>query len=497
MKKSLRKGMATTLALIFVLMTAACSSKEAGNNQGDPSADTGSTAAGAEGGESQGTEGGAEETYDFGGVTVKAYGGVYDNLIPDKADVDLKWLEAKEYVDKKYNINLTGVKIEGDDGTNDMELILSSVAAGDPATDIMTVTAPKLLIGVKNDLLMELTPYIDMYKVGSAYTDAMSWNGKCYGISFDDIGSCWAMVYDRDLVKKIGMEKTPTEMFMEGKWDYDNFVTYLADMKAKLPDGVYPIGAYPFHWPLMAGAANGVPVVDSTGHVGYKDEAFLQAVQLYKDLQTQGLAAPVTTTVKDDGTTGYNFPWSINDETIVLKRAEQWEFASINYDFGIVPYPWGPNVTCDGDYTTLSDNYKVSFAYWGGMSVLKTAEERTGIPGEILAKIAQDYEEASDGTGKKWMHDAYEKEQAGEQVIFSANPGAPGAFSTEEDIAVNDWMHSRFTFEWGWIFDGTELLTGWDAFKEIYGGNKEVRGTLESYYRESEAKIRDSGILDK
>lgn len=432
-----------------------------------------------------------EEKYDFNGQTVRVWGGDFDSLT--KPDVDLKFTDAKELVEEKYNIKLEAITLDGYDGTNETQLLLSSVASGEPAADIVVLNASSFIGCVMNNLLFDMTQYKDEFRVGSAYLDAMSWDGKCYGVSYDDVGSCWVMVYDRDLIKQIGMEKTPTEMFMEGKWDYENFKSYLADMKSKLPEGVYPIGSYPFHWATMAGAANGYPVLDSNGHLAYKDEPFIEAVQLYRDLQVQGLAAPVTTTVKDDGSTGYSFPYRYDDESIVLARAEQWELSYINYDFGIVPYPWGSNVTCEGDYTTLSDNYKVAFPYWGGISVLDSAVERTGIPGNVLNKIAQDFQEAV--YDKQWMHDAYEKEQNGEKdIVFSANPGSAGSFTTQEDIEINDWIHSRFMYDWSWPFDSAELLKCWDPFKEIYGEGKEVRATLESYYNEADAKMKDAGL---
>lgn len=492
MKKSTKKLWALGLSAAMAFSVTGCGNNGDNNNTtttpAQTTANNNETTTAANQDETTTQE---EEKYDFGGQTVRVWGNGFDQLL--KEDEDLKYAEAKAKIEEKYNIVLEPITLDGYDGTNETQLLLSSVASGEPAADIVVLNVGSFLGCVMNNLLLDITEYKDEYKVGSAYLDAMTWNGKCYGISYDDVGSCWVMVYDRDYLKQIGMEKTPTEMFMEGKWDYENFKSYLADMKSKLPEGVYPIGAYPFHWATMAGAANGYPTLDSNGHLAYKDEPFIEAIQLYRDLQTTGLAAPAKPVVKDDGSTGYQFAYRYDDESIVLARAEQWEFGYISYDFGIVPYPWGSNVTCDGDYKTLSDNYKVAFTYWGGISVLDAAVERTGIPGNILTKIAQDYQELIND--KSWMHDAYEKEQNGEKdVIFSASPGAAGSFTTQEDIEINDWMHSRFEYDWGWGADSAELMSAWDCFRDIYGPGNDIRATLESYYNEAAAKMKDAGL---
>ena len=299
--------------------------------------------------------------YDFGGVTVKVFGAAWNDVEKDEP----KFVEAKTYIEKKYNIKLQKATMEGYDGTNDAEILVSSIAAGDPAAHIINLNPESMITAFTKDILFDLTDYLDEIKVGKAYTDVATWKGRCYGVAYENIGDTWVLVYDRDYLKSIGMTKTPTDMFMEGKWDYESFRAYCAEMKSKLPDGKYPIGQYPFHWGAMAASANGAQIVNPDGSLNLTSEAIVEATQFYQKLEEDGLAFPMylhrdadgKIIVLEDGSQDVDFAYALDDDRIVMKRVETWQLGGIDYEYGIVFWPWGSNVTCTGDYTTLSDNY--------------------------------------------------------------------------------------------------------------------------------------------
>lgn len=494
MRKNLKKGLAVVLAGTMMLSLMACGKS---NNGGSPTkAPSDATEEPVKEGDpteapSDATEEPQEETYDFGGVTVKVFAGGVDKLKLIGAG-DIVGDEAVKAINEKYNINIERVELEGVDGGNEAELLLSSVTAGDPAAHIVALNTSSLMPAIKSDILFEITDYLDMYQVGSPYTDAVTWQGKCYGISYDNLGDAWTLVYDRKLLKEIGMEKTPTEMFMEGKWDYQSFKEYLVEMKSKLPDDVYPIGQYPFHWGTMASAANGKLLFDSTGSLNFTDEAVVEATEFYQELMRDGLAHPAEEVVKEDASIGYQFAYEIENEKIVLKRAEPWQLGSIGFEYGITYWPWGNNVSVNGDYTTLSDEYQVSIPYWGCVNVLKAASDATGIPGEVLTKIAQDL--MNELGSNDFMHDYWVAEQNGETNIpMGAAFGEARNFYTEEDIALFDWAHNRAKMDWSWCMTDAEMIDCWAPFREIFGGNKDARSTLQSYQNSGEANLKDAG----
>lgn len=441
--------------------------------------------------ESIGTEQSSREetAYDFGGVEVKGFGGFFSEWSDEENELAQ---EAKQVIEKKYNIKLVTAEMEGYDGGNDGELLLASVASGNPACDLIALGPESSVEVLSNDLLFDLTDYVDDFKVGSFFTDAATFNGKCYGISYDDI--CMdSLVYDRDYLKEIGMEKTPTDMFMEGKWDYDNFKAYLIEMKSKLPDGVYPIGQYPYHWATMAASANGVPLAGQDFVLNYNNDAVIEATEFYQELLNEGLACPPEIGVDEDGNTQYTWHYSFGDEKIVLGRAEHWALGGFTQNYGVVYWPWGSNITCEGDYTTLSDNYKVARNYIVFMGVVDAT--KTGIPGNVLMQIAMDY--SNEVGNRPYLRDSYEAEQAGNYQLACSGAGTARSFRTEQDIELYDWATSRNIIEWTWALDSAGLVKCWEPWQNIYGQNLDARSTLESYQKEGAKALEDAGFPQK
>lgn len=496
MKKTMKQLLALGMVVTMTGSLAGCGAKANEGSETDatptPVEDTNngddSNSSDAEG-ESQEEE----KTYDFGGVTVKAFGGQWNNLDSE----ELVHVEAKEYVEKKYNIKLEKAAMEGYDGTNDDDLLITSIAAGDPATDLIALNPENMVSLFLNNVLFDITDFKDELQVGSIYTEVGSWQGRCYGVSYDNIGDAWVLVYDRQLLKDIGMEKTPTEMFMEGNWDFESCKEYLTEMKSKLPEGVYPIGQYPYHYGVMAASASGTPIMDSNGKLNFNNDALVEAMTFYQELEEDGLAYPAAQITKEDGSTGYDYAYAVDDERIVLKRAEAWQLADLPYEYGIAFWPWGSEVTCEGDYTTLSDNYGVAGPYWGFNGVVDASVEKLGIPGEVLTQITYDYVTASSNDGKTWMHEAWVAEQEGNFDNVGAEYGEPRSFYTEEDIELFDWAHSRYVTDYSWAFDAADIVSTWTPFKEIFYDYKDVRSTLESYYNEGAAALEELGLSQK
>ena len=434
----------------------------------------------------------AEETYDFGGVTIKCFGSAWGNL--DTEEEDSIWLEAKAFVEEKYNVVLEKAAMDGYDGYNDDDLLIASVAAGDPVADIICLNPESMVACYMNGILFDETPYLDELEIGSIYSQAGTWQGKCYAISYDNLGDAWVLAYDRAYLKEIGMEKTPTEMFMEGKWDYESFKEYCVEMKSKLPEGVYPIGQYPYHWMAMAAGANGKALVDTDGNLNMASDEVIEAMTFYQELENEGLAFPMAYITDDEGNTTRDIAYQYDDERIVMARVECWQLGGIaeNGEYGIVYWPWGSAVTCEGDYTTLSDNYKVNTVYWGADAVVDLSCEKLGIPGNIMHKIIYDYR--SYGEDLDFMHEAWEQEQAGDFVLYGREAGEPRNFYTEEDIELFDWAHSRFQADLSWTLDSAEIIRIWDAARECLIDRLDPRSTLESYYNEGVANLKDAGF---
>ncbi|HWT73331.1 MAG TPA: extracellular solute-binding protein [Mobilitalea sp.] len=425
-----------------------------------------------------------EPTYDYGGQVVKVYKGAFDAMKGDNPEQ--MWLDSKAAVEKKYNIVLEPVDVAVADGSNEYDEIVKSVAAGQPVADLISIGRDFLAQMVMNDCLEDLSDTIGNLKFASRYTDHGLWLGKYWGVGEYNVGACRTITYDRDLIQQAGMTKTPTQMFMEGKWSYADFKQYLTDLKAKLPEGVYPCGFHPYHWAIFAAAANGVTLVDDNGKLNTTSDAFTEAMNFYQELLQEGLAKPAT--VDADG----NYTWSYTlTSEVAMTLQEDWQLEGNTCNWGVTLMPWGSNVTVSGDYTTLSDKYHASYNNGGLLVVTKGAPDRTGIPEDVLLQIAWDYHNA-DGR-LQYMKDFYEQDQSGDKS-YNAYKGMARSFTTEEDITLYDWMFSRAKFDNVSTLENAGLVDLWDPACEVFEKYSDVRSTFEAQYNVDKAALETAGF---
>ena len=427
--------------------------------------------------------------YDFGGATVKYFGGFYNQLHTG----DATWKNIKATVEEKYNIKLEPATLEDyEDYENrsDIDILLESIDNGSPVAHIVNLNTSNLAVWYESDILFDLAPYLDStIQMGSTYTDMGKWKDKVLGISYENTGDTWVLVYDREYLKELGMDKTPTDMFMEGKWSYEDCKEYLKELQSKLPEGQYAIGTYPYHWGVMNASANGTQLVDTDGNINLANEAVIEATEFYNDLIAEGIAYPMYVHRDANGViTDSDIPYDVNDERIILKRAETWQLGTLDFEYGICYWPWGSNVTVDSDYTTLSEEYEIAIPYWGIDSVVEAAVQDTGIPGEVLALIAQDIRYlANPAYAEVWKNSWVEEQNNPNYENFGIYAGVEDeevrgfAFSTKQDMELFDWGHSRVVADLSWSFDDAGIVQVWKPFQLIFAEGADVSSTLEYY----------------
>lgn len=517
MRKSIKKLCAVALTAAMAGSLVACggggdtTSTTAAPTETQTTAATETTAAGSEETTAAAEETtAAGETYDFGGATVRVSGGIFGDLNEENsanASYVTKWDMAHQ-VEQKYNIKFEYTKLEGDDGYTTMDAILAGITNGEAYADIFC-QGDDIVVGLR-DYLADITDSVDELQIGSIYKEAGTWAGHTYGWTYDNMGSVYVMVYSRDYLASIGMDTTPTDMFEQGKWSYDDCIEYLTELKSKLPDGTYPIGVHTNHWVSMAPAANGVVSVDSEGGIHLADEAYCSALDFYKQLLQLGLAYPITDVeIVEGGGISTNQTYSLstlsavgNPGTHVISMAEAWQMEGLQSslgDWGIVPWPWDPNfVTCDGDYKTLSENYKTAQSIWTDVLVPKAEYRAAGakdIPDIVLHKIAQDFVNLTSADGAAARLKMYEAEKNGEKYEnLGYTPGSAGAFSTMQDVNIYDWLHSRVVCDWGHCMNSNGyVMVNRNAAYVIANGD-DSRSSGESFTASGDQAMKDQGF---
>ena len=283
------------------------------------------------------------------------------------------------------------------------------------------------------------------------------------------------IVYNRDMIKAAGMEKTPGEMFAEGKWSLTDFHDYLAELKTKLPEGVNVFGTHSLNWIRGAAYANDATIMDPETYVPtYATEA----LEAFQKLVAEGLAVNATEVTRDDGTIGYDWnptQQGFKEGKLALCHGDDWDFEGFasTFDFGIVPYPWGSKVTVqNNDYKTLSDNYRSYIKDAGVYVVIKGAEKKAA-PEQYMNLLFSYLQEEGE-----LLLTNREREAKGE-MVGPSDVGTPRNFTTDLDIELWDWYRSRGKFEPSDTTAQSNVF--FRALYEVCATNKNARSAFEAY----------------
>ena len=115
------------------------------------------------------------------------------------------------------------------------------------------------------------------------------------------------------------------------------------------------------------------------------------------------------------------------------------------------------------------------------------------IPDNDLFQIAKawcDLNSAAGAAARTAMYEAEKAEQPYENLGYT--PGTQGDFSTMEDAALYDWLHSRVMVDWGHAVSELGYVDVNSSAMYIIVGGDDGRSTAESFKSEGEAKMADA-----
>lgn len=509
MKRKLLKAMACAMSVCMLSMSlAGCgddSSESSTPGSSTPESSTGSstpestpddsTGDDQQGGDEQGDAGTIDQSnglfpaYDFGGITLTVLGhndlGGLDPNAEGIEDYQVAERQAKkDYIEEKYNVHLEFVPNPTDDWDNISQEIIQQYISGNPVADIMDAYYQFVGSYVANDILYDFSS--DLASSNQFVKDEyFQWMNKTWGISRGIGGE--GLYYNKEMIKDLGMEKTPAEMFDEGHWSYDDCYNYLLDLKSRMGEDEYPLFVAPLYWILFATAANGEIILDPSGNLNYCSDAMLETLEFFQKLVNDGLTA-VPAQTAEDGTVSYNnwgYPGETFDQgnTVAIAHRASWQAASIvgKFELGFVPYPWGSNVTIghqgdSGDYKTLSDNYKSCY-FDGQLLCMTKGIEQKANPVEVLSMVLE------------WMG-------------WDSSMAAYVAPETQTDSCT--WLEDGLDKELYYYSSDIERLEPWNSLDidltiapngTLYGGAS-IRSSMESFYNQDMAAMIDAGYAD-
>lgn len=339
--------------------------------------------------------------YDFGGVELTLLdqndlGGHNPDAEGLEENVKAERQEWKDYIEQKYNVKLTFVPLPTGDWKEIRSEIVAAYNSGNPIADVMDAYFQFIGAYVANDMLYDFT---DDFANSNTFNrdEYFNWKNRHWGIARKIGGE--GLYYNMEWVQRLGMEKTPAEMFDEGRWSYDDCYNYLLDMKSKLGADEYPLFVSPSYWMLFAPAANGTIILNPDGNLNYNQDAFIEAMEFFQKCLDAGLMA-VADKDENGDYNSWNYPSDTygQQNTVVMTHRAAWQADGDknNFQIGFVPYPWGSNVTIDeskvgepGAYLTLSENYQ-STAFDGQLiCFLKNITDKVENPMELMSMMLE------------------------------------------------------------------------------------------------------------
>jgi len=376
--KSIKSTMLIVLVAVLVAFgLAACTSGETGKEGSGQSADPG--------GEKQPADNGENKT-DGGDETKPA---ADDNANEAYKNIDLKfyvqWVPTEQQLDKYKRAGDAWVKDHGGtftivnapDWAQHNSKLLTLIATGD-SPDISTTSyydIPEMI--VKNAFL----PIDDYLDPNNHYTDvnlidaAYKWNNKRYGFT-SKVPDTVIVMYNKTLFKENGL-KTPTELYNEGKWDWDSFrEAAIALTQDTNNDGKTDQWGYGSWMDDIFFITNGVPDLIKMSEDGKvtpatDDPKFVEGVQFLQDLNLKDKV------VYPDQ---WGNPEGFKNRKVAMMADRNWVLAPLieqgfKDEWDVVPLPRG-----------RSAENMVNYVGPGGAAIVSGSKHP-----EAAAKFIQDY----------------------------------------------------------------------------------------------------------
>jgi hypothetical protein len=286
----------------------------------------------------------------------------------------------------------------------------------------------------------------------------------------------------------------------------DDFYDYLVRLNQLLPADVTPLGIHHQWWWRLASYANGGYILNPRTRVpGFLMNETLEVLDLLQRLLQEGLyLQPGWISTEEGSPVPPDGHWSFGaqfiggshfdifrDEMVAITSLAPWDFHSIGnyFEFGLVPPPWGSNVTFPGDWRDL----KTHTPYRSVFNDATTAMIVRGTPDVVTPEVFMNmvftwYENranqliniqaelaAGTGDGIRALHQS--------QYLF-----------TQADIDIWEWYANNSTWE---AMDGGGFWSNQmqNAWLNTLGGTGDFRSAFEAVMPQTVWQLYDMGLL--
>lgn len=236
----------------------------------------------------------------------------------------------------------------------------TSVMAGDPFADVVMIAPGNIVSAIKNQQIMSIDEYVpagsDPYTTQKWSKPGVSFMGKSwylekYALPMD----AYLMGINLDIIAAIGAED-PRTLYQNGQWTWDKFVE-IAKLAASNTSSTGMTDQWGLtgwtQWILEALiASNDGTLVGPNGENGLTDPKTVRALEFFDQIYNIDKVAYLSSGgIWDWG--GNMDAYQQGNSAFFLYLDWQGGAGNIGYNWGVVPFPKGPDNNVSGVYPTF------------------------------------------------------------------------------------------------------------------------------------------------
>jgi len=281
-------------------------------------------------------------------------------------------------------------------GPSRVTSIIQSSVSGDQLGDLYWIASNWIQQLVLGDAIASVSPYMNEYgtNIDDSYIEIGSYQGEVYGFGTGQVQISYGLYYNADLVENLGVDN-PTEMYLDGDWNWSNFETWATEVQTQLSaqgDDMYALGGIMSYYAQNMIPLNGGSLINAnTGRVAFAQKPALDTYDFLTNLYNKGLFE--LSPQYDAGSP----EWMAGK--VAMHPGELWfvsadnRWGSLPFELGFVPFPVADDFT--GEYVSpvngvallvmasgmTPEREELVFQVWNEIQLWKTD-----------AELADDYE---------------------------------------------------------------------------------------------------------
>jgi len=367
-----------------------------------------------------------EEAIDLGGRTIRIAAWWDEKPLPEMKDE----LARIDEVEKKYNVKFEFLNVPQPEYLNKFT---TTVLAGEPFADIVWLGYNWALPAAINGQLLKTEEYTTPQNDINSKNELIVKGEKILGVDYSFIpisAGGGGLVYNRDLFKKLGLPDLH-EVVAQGDWTWDKMLEIAKkatqDTNKDGKNDSWGLSGWTDEMGLFLTASNGGQIMDATaGKQTLDDPKTVEAFEFMNKLYNEDKVVKS----KTGNFTDYSESTAFADGDVAMAYAWDWMANQYtNFDFGLVPFPKGPQST-DFTYPSYESSWFIPKGVKDPQIVYQLYEEIKTLP------------KLEDFPGQTWLEKMFKHQEDIDTLLSLAGKKKPQFY-----YAIEKYPYANVVYE--------------------------------------------------